>query len=760
MNLVIEPVWNWPIILATSVLMVLVVLWTYPSRVSHLPVSWQRTLIFLRCTAAAILILAMLRPSIQLAETDKQISQLNILIDSSQSMSTPDGPGGLSRRQTVLKLLEESQEQLAELREEVDVHFLDFATELSATQEPANTADGKFTAIGKAIESLREDAVGERLIGTILISDGAQRAGGEDDVDPLAAARKYAEQLGNPIHTLTVGTSEVSTAGIDLAIENLQLDQAVTFEKKTVPVRFQAKLLGAAGQQVRVRLLIEDRNGKRIGESGALVEIPLSAEAQPFQDLETSRNSATIPVELSFVAEQPGEYKIAAEIVPHAGEVKLNNNRLETLITVRKGGLRVFYFDIPRVEQKFIRRLNETAKIQIDTQEVLSGAFANETQIDPTIFNQDQYDVFIIGDVPASVFNSAGEDLLRQLALRVNEGAGLLMTGGLRNFGAGGYAKTPLAPFLPVKMNEEDELPANVERPENHIHTKIQMLPTRSGNDRYLMTLSGSQNRALWEQLPQLGGANRLTPKSGVVEILAETQSGDPLLLASETGRGRSLALAVDETWKWHLHGFKAEHQRFWQQMILWLAHQEFESDQPVWARVEPRNFSPLSKVSLEFGAQTAEGEPIPDANFQVQVLTPSGETIKVPPQRFADHGLAEFTATQEPGDYWVEVSGTHQGESLGLPATTRFVVDSRDIEMDNPAAAPGTMAEIADMTGGTIIVAEDFGSFLDRLREEGVPAELKRYRRINLWDGWPPLLIFIILMSVEWTLRKLRGMV
>ncbi len=760
MNLVIEPVWSWPVVVVTAVAMVVLVLWTYPSRVEHLPTLSRRTLIFLRCSAAAILILAMLRPSIQISETDEQISQLTILVDRSKSMSTPDGPGGKSRRETILEMLAESEEQLKQLKELVDVQFLDFDTELSMTKVPENFADGNFTAIGKTIDLFREDSVGEHLIGIFLMSDGAQRAGGEDDVNPLAAARRFAEQLGIPIHTLVVGTSEVSTAGIDLSIEDLQLGQSVTFEKKTVPVHLQVKLVGAAGKKVRVRLLIEDRNGKREGESGEFKEISLSAEARPFRDLQTNKNSVTIPLDLSFIAEQAGEYKIAAEVVPDDGEVKLNNNRLETLITVRKGGLKVAYFDIPRPEQKFLRRLNETAKIQIDTQVILPGKFASQTKIDPAFFEPDKYDVYIIGDIPASVFEKSGDNILHELAMRVHEGSGLLMTGGLHNFGAGGYGDTPLARFLPTKLEPADPGSAQGASPANHINTKIQMLPTDRGNDRYLMSLSASNNRQTWEQFPKLGGATRLIPKSGVVEVLAETQNGDPLLLATETGRGRCLALAVDETWKWHLHGFESEHQRFWQQMILWLAHKEFESDQPLWTRVEPRNFSPLAKVSIEFGAQTENKIPIPDANFQIEVLTPSGETEKVTAQRFGDHGLADFMKTQDPGDYWVRVRGTHNGKSLGLPATARFVVDSRDIEMDNPAADPGLMAEIADITSGSVVPVEEFGSFLDQILKEGIPGEVERYRRINLWDGWPPLLIFILLMSVEWTLRKLRGLV
>ena len=740
-----------------AVTMLALVILTYPGRLRHLPPRRRRSLFCLRILASLALVFAMLRPAIQFSEIDSEPAQLVVLMDRSRSMSTPDGPAGLSRRDAVLQVLEGSQELLETASDEIDVRYFDFAEELMPVEVREPVSDGNLTAIGKVLDALREQERGERLLAVILASDGAQRAGGEDDIDPLTAARRFAEQRGVPVHTIVFGTSALSTSGMDLAVEDLSLDQPVTFERKTVPVQLQVRMLGAAGRKAKVRLLIEDRTGKALGESGELIELPLSADARPFRQIETRENMVTVPVELSFVAEQAGEYKIAAEVVPQDGEVKLGNNRLETLITVRKGGLKVAYFDVPRPEQKFLRRLNETAKIQLDTQVILPGSRLQQTRVDPTLFDAGMYDVYLIGDVPASVFKHPSQDLLGQLAARVQEGAGLAMIGGLHNFGAGGYADTPLKALLPVRMSISETIRWEQDAPQNH-HTKpIRMLPTPEGELHYLMRLSATND---WRELPEMGGANRLSAKSGAVEILSESASGDPLLFASDTGGGRVLALGVDETWKWHLHGFEAEHQRFWQQFVLWLARKEFDSDQPVWVRVEPRNFAPLSRVSIEFGAQDDDGNPIADAVYHVEVITPEGENQKVPARRFADHGVAEFSETLQPGDYWIRVNATRNGESLGSPAMSRFIVNARDLELDNPAADPGLMSEIAAMTGGTVIPSEGFHQFLEQLITEGIPTDMQTFRRINLWDGWPMLCLFVLLMSLEWTIRKLNGLV
>jgi uncharacterized membrane protein len=444
-------------------------------------------------------------------------------------------------------------------------------------------------------------------------------------------------------------------------------------------------------------------------------------------------------------------------VVPVEGEIKLNNNRMETLLTVRKGGMRVAYFDTLRIEQKFLRELNDTAQIQLDTQFIVGGRRGRQNLLDPKLFAPGSYDVYLIGDVPAQAFQTPDRNLLDALAMRVREGAGLAMLGGVRNFSAGGYGASPLADLLPVKLDPRGRSGSDAATGVQHA---VRMLPTRDGDRKYLMQLATSQNDQAWRQLPELSGATRLVPKSGAVEILAESEQGDPLLIAADNGKSRSIAFALDETWKWHLHGHAAEHQRFWQQMLLWLARKEFESDQPVWVRVEPRNFPPMAAVPIECGARDAQGQPLEGASFEVEVIRPDGKIDRPTARQQPGGAHAEYTNTSLPGDYWVRVNATHQEQAVGVSAMTRFIVDARDLELDQPAADPTLLSELAMLTGGTVVPKENLREFLQTLLKEGIPSDLKRTRRINLWDNWPLLLLFAGTMSLEWTLRKWKGLV
>lgn len=759
-RLLLNPIWSWPWIALTGLLMFGLVLWTYPPRIRHLPPGRRRFLLTLRLLAGVVLLFAMLRPTLQFTKKDEDPAQLVFAADWSRSMNTPDGPSGMTRWNQIAKLLKDHEEKWKTLGERVEFRYMNFDTELvDAPGPPAEgQAEGRFTAIGKTLDSLRREESGKRLGGVILLSDFAQRAMGEDDVDPRAAARRFVEQRGVPIHPVLLGSSELSTSGLDLALESNPLIDPLIFERKTVPVKVQLVMSGAAGRKVQVKMQYEDRTGVAANQPGVWKDFSVTRESKPVFTDEPKKNVERREIPLSFVAEQTGEYKIAIEVVPLDGEIRRTNNRIETIINVSKGGLKVAYFDIANAEQTFIRRLNQTARIQLDLQVIPGGELMKNARIDKRLFAPGAYDVYVIGDVPSTVFFQDGVNLLDLLADRVEQGAGLAMLGGLQNYDAGGYGRLRLGGFLPV------QLPATAPHapiPGDHINHRIQMLPTGTGLDHYLMMLDPQNNEKAWRSLPKMTGATRLVPKSGAAEVLAESEEGDPLLIATDVGRSRVAALAVNETWMWYLRGHRDLHQRFWQQLLLWLAHKEFDTEAPVWVRVEPRNFSPGGRVPLQFGARDKSRVPVQDAEFQVEVVRPDGTKQTIAPQKGADGaGLAEFAGTDLPGDYWVTVRATKGGKALGLAASTRFIVDSRDIELDNPAASPELAQEIASITGTVAVTPEKFGEFLDQLLAQGVTTDLTRQHLENLWDGWPLLAVFASLMSLEWYLRKSRGLV
>ena len=758
LRLAFDPVWSWPVSVFVAVGLIVFVLLTYPRRVRHLTPISRRMLIALRVLTALVLAWGILRPELQWTKKDRKAAMLVVALDESRSMQTPDGPASMSRRAVLLKNLQDAEPTIEKLRQEMEVRMLNFDREVHPVDKPGPDALGEQTAIGFVLESILREAQGKGLSGIILHSDGALRALAPYDVDPRAVARRLGE-LQIPIFPVAYGTTTVSDTSLDLIVEDLLVDP-YAFVKKTVPMRARLRVTGAAGRKLTVRLLVEDAKTRDGLKPGELKVPPASKNAQPVVVVETSRNSDVIPVELSYIPDLPGEYKIAVEVVPFDDEIKKTNNRRSTLLTVRRGGINVAYFDHATVpEQKWLKLLNTTDQIQLDFQPIVFGKKSDRNDIDPEMFQRGRYDVFIIGGVPAKTF---GPEILKQLAARVDEGAGLLMIGGLHSFGAGGYAETPLEDLLPVIMNKNEAISADEADPSQRHAEELVMVPTAKGIGHYVMRIDApDKNREAWLALPPLDGANKLRAKNDFVNILATSPEGIPLLFSSEAGRARVMAFAGDTTWRWPLRGQRKAHQLFWRQMIFWLARKEEDQSQTVWVRVDPRNYLPGATVKLALGARTPEGIPITDADFTVSVTNPKGEVQKLSAQRNGNEFAATYQQTDLAGDYWVSVSAqTKDRKEIGS-TSSRFLVDERDLELDNPAADHALLAELAALTGGSVVTPEQHGAFLERLLKEGlVRREETEVTRVTLWDNWSFLILFVALLSAEWTLRKLRGLV
>jgi uncharacterized membrane protein len=756
MNLAVDPIWSWPVVILSSTSLLVWVCSTYPSRIRHLPISSRRVLMGLRILSTLALCLAMFRPSLQFKETEENPSTIIFLADASRSMNIEDAPGKLSRRQSAIKLIEEIQPELEDLKENYDIQLYDFSSSWNSTEKNSEEAEGNQSAIGHILNQVREESLIQHVSAVFLWSDGRQQAIIPFDEDPREQSR-FLGQSQIPIYTITVGGSGYSEDSLDLSVENLITD-SVVFEKKAVPVNATVRTIGANGKKLVVRLLVEDRTGKKLGMKGKFRVPRGNDHSKVSMEITPTSNLQSIPVELIFVPDQPGEYKIAVEVKSIDGEIKTDNNRRETLITVRRGGVRVAYFDKPvRPESKFIRKIRTSDKIELVFQPVRSGSFKNISTIDPNLFARNQYDAYIIGDVPKNAFS---KNMLKELAKRVKEGAGLLMTGGFDNFDAGGYGSSDLEAILPVKLSP---LPPRSDKKNRQLTQSIQMIPFKGRQPHYIMRLTeGKRNLVLWKKLPPLKGANLLRKKSDFVQVLAESTEGDPLLFLQEYGKSRVMAFAGDTTYLWHLAGEDEIHQQFWRQMILWLTHKEIDGDSKLWVNVYPRNFSPGQRVNLALGARDDKGEKLDDVELTAEILKPNLKREIVSVQKGKDHESALFEETSLPGDYWVKVTGKRKGKPYGFSAWTRFIVDSRDPELENPASDPKLMNEIAELSGGASIPPEKVKSFLeDQISQNSFArADLEYIRQINLWDNWPFLGIFVGLLTIEWIIRKRRGLV
>jgi hypothetical protein len=728
----------------------------------------------LRLGVIILAILAMLRPTLIYTEVKKQSATLVVLADQSRSMSVPDALAGKTRWDVLTKAVADAKAPLAALARDFEVKAYAFDAEAhQLTVEKGkiplpDKPDGQQTAIGSVLDDVLRQEAGKRLLGVILLSDGAQRAFAPRDLPPQTAAARL-KHLGYPLFTIPIGQSRGLGQAQDVAVKDLIVNPSV-FVKNELAISGQIRVDGLVNRDLPVRVLFETSPGKM--------------EVVAEETVKADTDGQLLPVQLTYVPDTPGEFKLTLEVPDQSGELVTTNNQLSTFVNVLKGGLNVLYIEGGfRVEQKFIRRALDASPdinvdyIRIDPRDPAYRPVDLTERLKPG-----KYEVYILGDVDSSVFKG---DELKMLAHAVDRGAGLIMLGGFHTFGAGGYFNTPLSKVMPIVMDRLDrQNPDESIRGDLQLPGPLPMRPTMLGLMHFALRLAPdrAKNEALWSQLPPLDGAYKFRELAPGALILADSGANVPILVAHQYGDGRAMAFAGDSTWHWWMRGFESVHKRFWRQIILWLAKKDQAAEGSVWVKLDQRRVAPSQRVEFTVGAQDQTGEPVKNADFKAEIVLPGGARRPLTLVRQEDHMAGSFRDTQTPGDYAIEVTAEKKVSELFSPkensdpakpdkenssdtflsgsARARFLVFQQDLELDNAAADSATMESLAAMTGGQSLAPEQLPDLVKRLAEQTASLEIQQETKKTFWDTWPFFLMLVGLLSLEWYLRKRWGLV
>jgi uncharacterized membrane protein len=754
-----EPILDsYALVLLLSGILVGILLWMRPWRRSSSDRSRQLTLLALRAGVIALMTLAMLRPAHVSTDTRPQSATLIVLYDQSRSMNVQDSAAGQSRWQQMTSLLRQARPDLRRLGDLLEIRAYGFSDALGndsfsggQVQLPASPK-GDQTDIALALnESLRR-ASGKRLAGVVLLSDGAQRVL-QPQYDLQQVARELT-RLNTPLYTVPFGKPRDQSQARDVLIERLQ-DQYTVFVNNELEIRGAVRVQGYVNQPIPVRINIEGPTGVRPQTLGPL-------------ELTATQDDQLVEFSVTYSPTVVGAYKLAVEAQPQDGELVVANNRLTAYLNVLEGGLRVLYLEgnLLGPEQQILRRsLGAWPDIELDFQPI--DPRRRELwpiDLSPAL-QKTPYDVILIGDVDATALGPAG---LTRIAALVEQGKGLMMTGGLNTFGAGGYHNTPLADLLPVNLSQFERQPFGPDEPvraDIHISGPIRMIPSRPHFITHLA--DGQENTKAWQALKPLLGANRFdSVKPGEQAVrLAETEAGDPLLLARQYGQGRVLVFAADSTHLWWRYGQQDAHRRFWRQAMLWLANKDELLRRDVWVQLPRRRFRPGEIVTLDAGARAENGEALAGAELTatVQLGTDAPQAIRM--IRSGQDWSAELEPLEQPGEYVVQVTAAVNGQPVGQ-ATARFTVQALDLELSDPAGNPQQLAMLARMTetaGGRSLPPEQLVSLLRELHEKPPEMEIEVETKWRFGDTtadtWPFFLAFTALLACEWFLRKKWGL-
>ncbi len=435
-----QPVASWPVIALLAAILI-GLLWVRPRFVRLTGWQWA-VLVGLRLAVVLLMLVALVRPMLVYTKTEPVRASLVLLVDGSRSMQVADSLGDRSRWTAVQTLLKSSQGDLAKLAEkwDVKVYEFDFDTHKLDFKDGrvglAAAPEGEQSAIGAAIDDVLGRETSGRVLGVMLLSDGAQRATAPRDLLPQVAVRRLAAD-NIPLYTFTFGKSGGSER-TDLAISDLVTKETI-FSETPTDVRGTVTAQGYANQPARVQLLWEGAEGM---------------QAVDTRQIDTGVEGAGAPVSLQYTPKAAGEYKVTLRVEPREGELVTTNNEVSTFVTVRAGGINVLYLvgatrigGEPGPEQRFVRSaLARSPDIVVERQLVnykpMGLDLRNEIQ-------SGKYDVILIDDVDSQGLSAAS---WQAIAERVRRGTGLMMMGGYHSFGPGGFRDNPLADVLPLDI--------------------------------------------------------------------------------------------------------------------------------------------------------------------------------------------------------------------------------------------------------------------------------------------------------------------
>lgn len=753
-----------PLILVASLLVLIGLLLVRPS-FGDLTRSRRLWLSLTRAGVIAMAAVAMFRPGCVSTVEKSQSAVLPFMIDVTRSMQLPHQDDASTRWSELKKMVQRNQGRIEALREQqIEVKFFTFDNQLKPLElqgtlpELPDSPEGGETDIGSAIDDVMQSFRGQRLLGMILASDGVQNAL-DPGVEVLDAVNDMTE-MQVPLYAVPFGLPADVGQLADIAITNLP-DQHAVFVKNQLSVSSTMVSRGFANQDIKVQLLVSSADNPE----ETLVDEKVYTPKRPYEEVQ---------IKLAYKPTEPGQYRIKVRAVGRPTETAKRNNELPSFLTVYDGGISVLYVEGNMGdEQWFLRHSIPRAAQGIDIDflpiyPITADRWPINAPLDEK-FKDKSYDVIILGDLDSRAIYKRGqlESNLNDLERLIGEGKGLLMLGGYHSFGPGLYHRTPLANVLPVRMDptERQDFDQDI-RKDLHIMRPVKLRPTRP---HFLTRLDDADDPTeAWKRLPALKGANRFVGIKDTATVLLEGEGKEPILIAGNYGAGRVISFAGDTTWLWWTNDHVTEHKRFWRQILLWLAFRDGRSNDNVWIDLPQRRFQPRSQVSFTMGAKNSVGDIITDAQYTATLTQPDGTTqlISVSQSQDRNWAVLERDWIAEGGLYKIEVAADRNGESVGK-TEVEFIVFDQDREKSNPAADPKFMARLANETreiGGKAVLPKDLDQLLDEIAanppEMKIEVPTKWQLGQTFTDSAIFLIGFVLMLSLEWVLRKKWGLI
>lgn len=623
-------------------------------------------------------------------------------------------------------------------------------------------ANGPTTDLAGAIRHIIEKAQGRRLAAIILATDGqATHPTSLKDALDLARDRQI------PIFPVRIGSTERRR---DIDVGPLRAQETV-FVNDVLAVEAQVSAQGLTQPTTVTVLLVDLRSDTTVASRQLVLD--------PSQD--------SISVELQTRPSQTGTVRYRVEVPPLPGELTTENNAAQVDVTILDDRLRILYVDgYPRYEYRYLK--NALLREQtVDLSVLLIEADEHFVQegTDPirrfpeTPEELNRYDVVLFGDVNPRGGWLTGAQMNMLLDFVGNRGGGFGLVAGERS-APYRFLGTPLEKLLPIRID-----PTFLGHYDTTLPTgfRAQLTPEGQRSPIFRFTADRAESEQLFTVLPELFWLARTRgPKPGASVLLEHPTSRSafgpmPIVVTGRYGAGKLFFQATDDTWRWRRHTGELLHDIYWVKVARELIpSSRVAQNRRLVLRTDRRVYPYGSPVQTQVEI------------FDSQILAEQGEVIQIVATKPQASACADSnSSTMECGDAPAVVgrfdvhrlgpeSNRYEGTWIA-PRPGRFVIKTADIaprpgeriawapvrverpdlELRRPEADHETLERIAAATGGRVVDLDRMEAVFGTIRDRSVqiPDDITE----PLWDSKLVLMLFAAMISMEWILRKLFGL-
>jgi hypothetical protein len=267
-------------------------------------------------------------------------------------------------------------------------------------------------------------------------------------------------------------------------------------------------------------------------------------------------------------------------------------------------------------------------------------------------------------------------------------------------------------------------------------------------------------------RLPNLGGAK---PAATVLlEVPPGPGRAEPYPLAAwhYAGTGKAMYIGTDQLWRLRYKRGDTHHARFWGQAIQFLALSRLLGENKR-VRIEAGRNELRAGDRLDVHANVLNEfyEPVEAADYTV-VLETAAETNAEASRVAAPIAVRLAPVPDTPGLYQGYCTPPRKGrytlrarpEDAELANTVDITVSEPNPEQREPAMQEALLRSMADLSGGRYFRAREWPALPGTLG--GQEREVVEQQTLNIWDRWPPYVLLVLCLGLEWFIRRRHHLV